>query len=501
MVLNTLLFSWFPFLLFIPLLYLFIRKPDGRNRPPSPPKLPIIGNLHQLSTKLHRSFSRLSLKYGPIMLMDICSVPLLVISSSEMAREVLKTHDHVFCSRPKLDGLRRHSYNYKDIAFSPYGSYWREIRKLCVLEVLSPKRVQLFGYVRVEEVAYMIDSISASCSSAIRLDKKLMFLTDHIIQRVALGMSYRGKNDDSREFSKLVRGALYTIGLSSAADMVPFLGRVIKFVTTLSYRHEKNFRALDSFLDQVVKEHTDPNRQKSESEDIVDALLRLQSGDQFGEVTLTKTHIKAAIMDMFIAGIDTTAVSIGWTMAELVRNPRIMKKVQTEVRSCVGKKGKVEESDLDQLHYLKMVIKESLRLHPPSSILLPRESMSHCNINGYDIDPKTMVLVNVWGIGRDPGLWKNPNEFFPERFIDCSIDPKGKYFEFLPFGSGRRGCPGMQLATAVSELALANLLYCFNWELPAGMKAEDMNMDEGGIFVIHKKSGLKLVPIKYNWES
>ena len=145
-----------------------------------------------------------------------------------------------------------------------------------------------------------------------------------------------------------------------------------------------------------------------------------------------------------------------------------------------------------------MIVKETFRLHPPATLLLPRETMSQFKINGYDIYPKMLVQVNVWAIGRDPKYWENPEEFIPERFMDNSIDYKGQNFELLTFGSGRRGCPAIYMATTIVELALANLLYCFNWKLPDGIKEEDINMEEEAGFSLttNKKTALNLVPIK-----
>ena len=186
-----------------------------------------------------------------------------------------------------------------------------------------------------------------------------------------------------------------------------------------------------------------------------------------------------------------------WAMAELVNNPRVMKKVQDEIRSCIGiKKERIEEEDVGKLQYLKLVIKETLRLHPAAPLLLPRETMADIKIQGYDIPRKTLLLVSAWSLGRDPKYWKNPEEFNPERFIDCPVDYKRHSFEFLPFGSGRRFCPGMASAIATIELTLLNLLYFFDWKLPEEMK--DMNMEESGDVTIVKKVPLELLPVLYH---
>jgi len=184
-------------------------------------------------------------------------------------------------------------------------------------------------------------------------------------------------------------------------------------------------------------------------------------------------------------------------MAELAKNPLVMRKVQSEIRNKFENRELISFEDIEQLHYLKTVIKETWRLHPPAPLLLPREVMSEFEINGYTMQPKTQIHVNVWAIGRDPNTWKYPEEFLPERFIDSNIDTKGQNFELLPFGGGRRMCPAMYMGTTMVEFGLANLLYHFDWKLPEGMKVEDMDMEEAPGLTVNKKNDLLLVPVKY----
>ncbi|KAF9600312.1 hypothetical protein IFM89_006625 [Coptis chinensis] len=338
----------------------------------------------------------------------------------------------------------------------------------------------------------MIKSISES-AGPLNLTEKLFSLTYQITCRVALG-----KNDEDRELLyEFVIEALNLLGSLSATDIFPYFGWIIDKFTGFSSRLGKCFSVFDAFYQKVINEHLDPKRKKEEDEDIIDVLLGLRT-NQSGAAGLTISHIKGLLMNIFFGGVDTSTSTMTWAMTELVRKPETMKKVQYEIRNCIGKKGKVEESDINQLQYLKMVVKETLRLHPPGTLLGPRESMNHCNINGYDIFPKTRVMVNVWAIGRSSEYWENPEEFFPERFMNKSIDFRGQDFEFLPFGSGRRVCPGMNMGLATIELALANLLYSFNWELSIGVVKEDINMDEQYGVTVCKKFPLHLVPIKHN---
>jgi cytochrome P450 len=201
--------------------------------------------------------------------------------------------------------------------------------------------------------------------------------------------------------------------------------------------------------------------------------------------------------NVLLGAINTSAITMTWAMAELMRNPRAMKKVQSEIRNQIGRKSTISLDDMEQLQYLKMVFKETWRLHPPAPLLVPREVMSEFEINGYTIQPKTMLYVNAWAIGRDPDTWKDPEVFLPERFMDNEIDAKGQNFELLPFGSGRRICPGMYMGTTMVEFGLANMLSQFDWELPEGMKVEDIDMEESPGLTVGKKVDLLLVPVKY----
>lgn len=185
-----------------------------------------------------------------------------------------------------------------------------------------------------------------------------------------------------------------------------------------------------------------------------------------------------------------------WAMSELIKNPRVMNKVQSEIRTLIGKKPKVKGDDVGNLKYLKMVIQETLRMHPVAPLLIPHEAMRQCKISGYDVYPKTRILVNAWAIGRDANAWENPNEFYPERFEATDRDYRGRHFEYIPFGAGRRICPGITMSITTMEYTLANLLHCFDWEMPSGLTREDLSMEEGSGLTVNKKEPLWLVPHK-----
>ncbi|OAY51954.1 cytochrome P450 71B34 [Manihot esculenta] len=490
-----------PFLLL--LFFILRRKFQGKRKskhlPPGPPGLPIIGNLHQLGALPHRSLWELSQKYGPVMSLRLGCVPTVTVSTAETAREVLKTHDLYTCSRPVSAGTKKLSYNYIDVGFSPYGEYWRKMRKICVLELFSARRVQSFHFIREEEVASLVDfaSKSASSSTPVDLSEKFMSLTANVICRAAFGKSFKERGFRHDRFQEVVHECIDRLGSFSAADFFPYVGRIIDRLSGLHAKIERSFEEFDAFYEKAIDDHIKKGKEEPGHEDFIDVLL-LELGRSQAEadpLPFSKDHIKAILMDIFIGGVDTGTITLIWTMTELARHPRVMRKVQEEIRTCIGDKGKVSESDIEKLEYLRMVLKETYRLHPTG--LLIREAMSKINISGYEIDPKTLIQINVWAIGRDPEIWKNPDEFFPERFMHNQIDFTGQNFELLPFGAGRRGCPGMSMGLATVGLALANLLYHFDWKLPYNMKEEDISIEEAPGIITSKKDPLLLVPVRY----
>ncbi|TYI42623.1 hypothetical protein ES332_A01G111800v1 [Gossypium tomentosum] len=361
-----------------------------KSLPPAPWKLPILGHLHLLMFSLpcHR-LTELAKKHGSLMHLQLGELSHLVVSSPETAKEVMKTHDTNFANRPFLLVAEIILYNFLDIGFAPYGGHWRQLRKVCTLELLSTKREQSFRSIREEQY-------------------------------------YR-----SVSFIKLL----------------PVIsGRRAKF--------ERFHHDLDAMLQSIIEEHrsskANPKDNNDVTDDLVDVLLNLQ--DHGGlEFPLTTDNIKAVILDMLIVGTETSSAAVEWAMSEMIKNPKILEKAKAEVRQVYDRTGDVNESDLHKLKYLK-----------------------------------------------DSNYWNEAESFNPERFINSSVDYKGTNFEFIPFGAGRRRCPGMSYGMATVELSLAQLLYHFDWKLPNRMKNEDLDMTKAFGASGRRKRDLYLILIPYH---
>ncbi|KAJ4725243.1 Cytochrome P450 [Melia azedarach] len=490
----------FTFLLFLFMLLKIVRgskaKKSSRKLPPGPRGLPLIGNLHQLSALTHRSLRDLAKKYGPLMYLKIGEVPTIIVSSSEIAKEVMKTQDIIFAQRPSVFSVKIMSYDYLGIAFTPYGSYWRQLRKICTIELLSAKRVQSFQSIRADELSNLIKAIHSNQGSVINLTDKIFAMTYGITARAAFG----NKCKDQDAFISIVIDLVDLASGFSIADLYPSI-KVLQQITGIRRKVEKLHQDTDKILEDILNDHKQKKLmtkigQAEAEEDLVDVFLRLQQDGEL-EFPITDDHIKAVILDIFIAGSETSSTTVEWTFSEMLKNPRVLKEAQAEVRRVFDDKGNVDGSGMHELKFLKAVVKETLRLHPPATLLIPRESRESCEINGYVIPEKTRIMVNAWAIGRDPNNWKDAETFYPERFLDSPIDFRGTDFEYIPFGAGRRMCPGITFALPNVEYPLAQLLYHFDWNLPNGMKFEDLDMTEHFGSAVSRKEDLLLIPTPY----
>ncbi|XP_057865721.2 cytochrome P450 750A1 [Cryptomeria japonica] len=446
------------------LLIFYIFSRQRRRLPPGPFPWPIVGNLLQMGELAHRTFHDIAKKYGPIASLKLGSVTAIVISSPEMAKEVLKTQDLIFASRPYTATAKYMFYNFMDVVFTPYGPYLRQMKKLCMVELLNAKKISSMRELREEEVCFAIRSVwekSREGTVAVNLSQILSSLVQSQVLRLLCGDQRFDNNGE--EVKKMLMEATTTAAIFNIGDFIPWLDWLD--LQGVKRRMKKVHKSFDQLMSKIIEQH----RQRASSsvgevysKDIIDALLEMQAADS---ITITDEHVKAVVLDIFVAGVETSTTTLEWAISALIQSPSVGKKLQAEIEAVVGRERAVQESDLQGMEYLFCVVKETLRLYPPVPLLLPHESTKDCTVNGYFIPKRSRTFISTWALGRDPALWKDPLEFRPERFMGRDIDfIKGKdFFDVLPFGAGRRGCPGANMAFATLTLALGQLIHCFDW--------------------------------------
>ncbi|XP_027080511.1 premnaspirodiene oxygenase-like [Coffea arabica] len=500
-------FNFTAFFLFIAFVLTFIkvlkRSKTAQKLPPSPWKLPIIGHMHHLlGSPPHHALRKLAQKYGPLMHIQLGEISSIVVTSPRLAKEIMKTHDLAFANRGESLAGKILLYNCSDIACCPYGDYWRQMRKICTLELLSTKSVRSFGSIRQDEALHLVSSIKAlaKAGKSIDLTEKMSSYTSSVLYRAAFG---KVSKDDHFAFFQLIKESSSIASAFDVSDLLPSFKILHPFLSVKNKMINIRYK-LDKVLDKIIDQHMDNlARTKiatgaSDNEDIIDVLLRVKDSGEL-QIPLTKDNIKAVLSDVFTGGTETSSATVEWAMSEMIRNPGVMTKAQSEIRKVFRGKNTIEEIDVQQqLQYLKLVIKETLRLHPPVPLLVPRECREECEIDGYIIPFKTRVLVNAWAIGRDPEYWDDAESFKPERFENSSIDFNGSHFEYLPFGAGRRICPGIAFGLANVELPLALLLYHFDWRLPNGLDSNDLDMTETVVITASRANSLRLLATMYD---
>ncbi|KAG6419559.1 hypothetical protein SASPL_121781 [Salvia splendens] len=343
-----------------------------------------------------------------------------------------------------------------------------------------------------------MDSLRESSGRIVNLTEKIFSHSSSVTCRAAFG----GVVVDNEAFLKLTADATAMASGFEIADMFPS-SRIIGALSWTKRRLKEMRWELDVILDNVIDQHR-RNRVENElgnsefgSEDLVDVFLRVKEEGKL-QFPIDKDNIKAVLHDVFVAGTDTSAGTIDWTMTELLRHPQVMAKAQAEVRQAL-KGNSTEQNDIVRnLKYLKLVIKEALRLHPPIPMLYRASKEEHM-MNGYTIPAGEKVTINIWAMHRDPRYWKDPEMFKPERFENQSLDfVGGDHYHFLPFGAGKRMCPGITYGLANVEFTLSQLLYNFDWVLPTGVRAEDLDMTENNGLTAARKHNLSVVVTPYN---
>nr|GMD89096.1 cytochrome P450 CYP82D47-like [Ipomoea batatas] len=457
------------------------RKNKSHNQK-SPPEAggawPILGHLHLFrGSKLpHVALGDMADKYGPAFTVRIGSHRVLVVSDWKLAKELSTVHDVHISSRPKFRAAKNMGYNYIMFGFSPYGPYWREIRKLTSLELLSHRRLEQLKHIRVSEVDTSIKELyklwyeknkNSEHSGRVLVEMKKWFadLTLNVVLQMLAGKRYFGTatvsdENEGRRCQRVLRDVVKFLGAFVPADALPFLGWFD--IGGIEKSMKEVAKEMDSLMDEWIQEHRLKKEARGDEKDFIGGMLsRIEGMDLNG--CDTDTIIKSTCLNLIAGGADTIMVMLTWALSLMMNNPHVLKKAQEELDMVVGKERKVNESDVTNLVYLQCIIKETLRLYPSTPLGGPRIFTEDCKVSKFDVPKGTWLLFNLWKLQRDPQLWSNPLEFNPERFINRhkDVDVLGQDFELISFGVGRRICPGIALSLQILPLVLANLLHSF----------------------------------------
>ncbi|PHU28422.1 hypothetical protein BC332_00515 [Capsicum chinense] len=481
-------------------LWLFINK-SKKGLPPLPPgpkALPLIGNLLSLNPELHTYLASLSQTYGPICRLWLGKKFVVIITSPSLAREVLKDQHTIFSNRDMPATAREASYGGQDIVWIPYGPKWRMLRKVCVRDMLSASTLDSVYALRRRELRQSINYFYNQAGSPVNIGEQMFLTMLNVITSMLWGGTVKGEEKASlgAEFRHAVSDLTMLVSIPNLSDFYPRLAwfdlqGLRKKMKVLANRFDKIFECM---IDQRQK--LDRNDGMGTgiglgSKDFLQVLLKLKD-EADAKMPLSMTELKALLMDMVVAGTDTTSNTVEFAMAEIMNKPDVLRKLQQELETVVGKDNIVEESHIRQLPYLYAVMKEVLRIHPILPLLVSRCPSETCIVGGYTVPKGSSVLLNVWAIQRDPSIWENPSEFHPERFVDSKWDYSGKDFNYLPFGSGRRMCAGTAMAERMFMYSLASLIHSFDWKL---LEGETLDLSEKFGAIMKKKRPLVAVPI------
>ncbi|KAH1072988.1 hypothetical protein J1N35_025316 [Gossypium stocksii] len=449
-----------------------------KNHPPSPLALPILGHLHLLKEPLHRTLFTLSQKHGHIFSLKLGSRFLVVVSSPSSVQECFTKNDIVLANRPRFIMGKYVGYNYTTLGLGPYGDHWRNLRRLSTIEIFSSTRLNMSLDIRRDEVSRLLRrlyQVSADGFAKVELKSVFSELTFNIIMRMMAGKRYYGdeatqNSDEGRRFRKMIK-ELFELAVSSyPGDFLPILQLVdydgyIKRIKDLGSK-------TDELMQGMIHEHRSNKGDLNIKNTMITHLLSMQESQP---EYYTDEIIKGLIQVILNAGTDTTAITLEWAMSNLLNNPHVLEKARAELDKLVGQEKLVEEADVAKLPYLQSIISETLRLYPAAPLLVPHSASEICSIGGYEIPKDAIVMVNAWAIQRDPKLWDDALSFKPERFEEGK-EMSDQIYKLMPFGLGRRACPGMVLAQHVLGLTLGALIQCFEWERVSEKK---IDMTEG----------------------
>ncbi|XP_050386716.1 cytochrome P450 CYP82D47-like [Argentina anserina] len=471
------------------------RAAEGKLVPEAEGAWPLIGHLHLFvgTPPPHRALGVMAKKYGPLFTIKLGVHPTLVVSSSQVAKEVFTINDMAASSRPKLTAVEIMGYNNAMFGFESAGPYWREVRKIAILQLLSNRRLQILGHIRVSEVDTFLKQLYTTWNTSVmnegnsegdhevmvELKQMLGDLSLNVILRMISGKRYSfGTNEDEKKeadrIHMAVRKFIYFVGLFTVGDSIPY----IRWLDLGGHEKEmkKIAKEMDAILGGWLEEHKRRRalRKQGDDDDIqvpgdfMDALILALEGADLSDYDADTVN-KATCLNLIAAGSDSMYVTLTWAISLLLNNRHVLEKAQEELDTEVGREKTVTESDISKLFYLQAIVKETLRLYPAAPLAAPHEFNEDCTIAGYKVPKGTRLITNIWKVQTDPQTWPEPLQFKPERFLTThkDVDVRGQNFELIPFGSGRRSCPAVSFSLQMVQSTLASFLQAFQISSPS----------------------------------
>nr|ATG29976.1 CYP77F35 [Taxus chinensis] len=474
--------------------FFFSRKKTKCHLPPGPPGWPIVGNLLQITLsgqKFHVYTQKLRQKYGPIYAIRLGSRPMIMIAGHDLAYEALIQKGSIFASRPPATGvLKLYTCNQMSINSAAYGSHWRTMRRNLVSETLSANSIKSFRKGREWGMEILIEGLRKEAAEKLGFVK----LVDHLRHAVFCILLYmcfgvRLEEKTVREVEEILRELILSLGDLSLDDLFPAL-RVF---------YRKRWERMQGMRRRqvgVIVELVNQRRAAlAEGEAAAAALECRAYVDSLFSVTveggrsLSDAELVTLCSEFLNAGTDTTSTTLQWVIANLVKHQEIQAELYREIVRVVGKERVVEEEDVQRMPYLEAVVKETLRRHPPSKVVLTHAVTEACTVGGFDIPANALVNFSIWEMANDPKVWENPSEFRPDRFMSAEVDLTGsKEIKMMPFGVGRRICPGLGLAMLHLQLVVARLVQKLSWEEKPGEGVDFAEVEE---FTIVMKNPLQ----------
>ncbi|XP_027931554.1 trans-cinnamate 4-monooxygenase-like [Vigna unguiculata] len=458
--------------------------------PPGPFPVPIFGNWLQVGDDLnHLNLADIARRYGDIFLLRMGQRNLVVVSSPELAKEVLQTQGVEFGSRTRNVVFDIFTGKGQDMVFTVYGEHWRKMRRIMTVPFFTNKVVQQYRVGWEDEAARVVEDVRRNPDAAVGgiiLRRRLQLMMYNIMYRIMFDRRFENEEDPLFQKLRVLNGERSRLGQSfeyNYGDFIPILRPFLRgYLKICKEVKDTRFKL---FKDYFIEERKNlENTKKRDNGGLKCAIDHILDAQKKGEIS--EDNVLYIVENINVAAIETTLWSIEWGIAELVNHPEIQKKVREEIERVVGAGKQVTEQDSEKLPYLEAVIKETLRLRMAIPLLVPHMNLHDAKLGGYDIPAESKMLVNAWWLANNPAKWKKPEEFRPERFLEeeSKVEANGNDLRYLPFGVGRRSCPGIILALPIMCITLGRLVQNFELLPPPGQHMLDTT-EKAGQFSLH----------------